>query len=324
MNSNTRAHRTIERLALGTLVVMLAWSCGGNGGSSGTTGATPTTPTPPPVATPTVTGVSVSGAAPITGLTSQMTATASLSNGTTQSVTNLATWQSSNPNVATVSAGGLVSGRAPGAVDVTATYQNVNGIARLNVSAPPTYTLNGTVTDGTSGGILPGIRVSITTGTDTGKSTTTDGSGRYAISALSTGSVTVTASATSYTAVDKIVSISSDTRLDFVLPRTAPPPTTTPPPAGFGTGASVGLTTDSSTCRCWDATITFRINGINASTLSCSGSTQVAVAPGAYTLQGCDKTGCLTSTATVTLGQLQQYKLFCNASSAFGGGRAIR
>ncbi|PYR46167.1 MAG: hypothetical protein DMF95_18925 [Acidobacteria bacterium] len=141
-----------------------------------------------------------------------MTATATLSNSTTQNVTSQATWQSSNQVVATVNIG-LVTALQAGTVDITATYQNVNGSVRLTVPQPVVliYTLSGTVTDGTSGGILPGIRMSITTGTNAGLSTTTDSTGKYSISGISAGSMTVSAPATSYQTLDKVVTVTGST-----------------------------------------------------------------------------------------------------------------
>ena len=84
---------------------------------------------------------------------------------------------------------GLVTALQAGTVDITATYQNVNGSVRLTVPQPVVliYTLSGTVTDGTSGGILPGIRMSITTGTNAGLSTTTDSTGKFSFSNLRPG-----------------------------------------------------------------------------------------------------------------------------------------
>ena len=76
-----------------------------------------------------------SGIAGELGATSQMTATATLSNGTTQDVTAQATWQSANTAVATVSSTGLVTGVAAGSAAITATYQNVSGIDTLSVNA---------------------------------------------------------------------------------------------------------------------------------------------------------------------------------------------
>jgi len=141
-----------------------------------------------------------------------LTATATLSNSTTQNVTSQATWQSSNQVVATVNSG-LVTALQAGTVDITATYQNVNGSVRLTVPQPVVliYTLSGTVTDGTSGGILPGIRMSITTGTNAGLSTTTDSTGKYSISGISAGSMTVSAPATSYQTLDKVVTVTGST-----------------------------------------------------------------------------------------------------------------
>ena len=68
-------------------------------------------------------------------------------------MTSQATWQSLNQVVATVNSG-LVTALQAGTVDITATYQNVNGSVRLTVPQPVVlfYTLSGTVTDGTSGG----------------------------------------------------------------------------------------------------------------------------------------------------------------------------
>src|SRR6185369_14370451 len=69
-----------------------------------------------------VTLITVSGTAPVVGASAQLTATATLASGSTQDVTSIATWQSSNVSVATVSATGLVTGLADGTVSVQATY----------------------------------------------------------------------------------------------------------------------------------------------------------------------------------------------------------
>jgi uncharacterized protein YjdB len=74
-----------------------------------------------------VSSISVTGVAPTVGSTSQFKATALMSDGTTQDVTNLAAWQSSNAADATVSTTGLVTGVADGFENISATYQNVTG-----------------------------------------------------------------------------------------------------------------------------------------------------------------------------------------------------
>lgn len=142
-----------------TLAAIITAACGG--GSSPTTPTPVSTPTPAPTPTVTnlvVTGsgctervgppvpllddpdtakegpaAGASDTVPVAGplgvctgtagtTTIQLTATASLSNGSTQNVTSQAQWSSTNLNVATVSNGGLVTLRAAGEADVLATY----------------------------------------------------------------------------------------------------------------------------------------------------------------------------------------------------------
>ncbi len=106
----------------------------------------------------------------------------------------------------------------------------------VTVARPVTSTLSGTITDGTSGGILPNIHVQIADSANAGKSTQTDGTGRYSIASVAAGTMTVVASATSYQATQKTVTVAGDTRLDFVLPRVPPPR------LAFSTTASQGWT----------------------------------------------------------------------------------
>jgi hypothetical protein len=47
------------------------------------------------------------------------------------------TWWSDNPSVATVDSAGLVTGKAPGSLTITATSEGVSGSASLTVTAPP-------------------------------------------------------------------------------------------------------------------------------------------------------------------------------------------
>jgi hypothetical protein len=100
-------------------------------------------PTPPPTTpTPTTSAVQVraSGDAsgPIeAGQTRQLVATATLSTGATSDVTQQATWQSSAPAVATVSATGLVTALAQGEADISATHQSVRGTTGVSVRPVP-------------------------------------------------------------------------------------------------------------------------------------------------------------------------------------------
>jgi uncharacterized protein YjdB len=101
------------RLLLSHLLVLalMASAC------SGASTQAPTPPTPnPTISSATGTGFLMPGQV------SQLTATQTLSTGLTQDVTTLATWQSSNSRVATVSNAGLVTAVAAGTATITATY----------------------------------------------------------------------------------------------------------------------------------------------------------------------------------------------------------
>jgi hypothetical protein len=127
-----------RRSQFDTLVLMLiglaAAACGGQ-----TQTATPTQPTPPPT-TPAVTLssviVGVAGNAPATiapGEKLQLFAQAVYSDNSKSDVTNLAVWQSSDPIVATVSNGGVLTAAVEGALDVSATFQGRSGSLHADV-----------------------------------------------------------------------------------------------------------------------------------------------------------------------------------------------
>src|SRR5262245_47306832 len=92
--------------------------------------SSPTTPAT------TITSVAVSSAT-TSGSSFQLTAVAHLSDGSTRDVTSTSTWQSSNPQLATVSSAGMVTVIATGELDVKATYQNVTGSLHIFVATLP-------------------------------------------------------------------------------------------------------------------------------------------------------------------------------------------
>jgi hypothetical protein len=86
----------------------------------------------------TVTTVSLTGGnSVVAGQTLQLSATATMSNNTTQNVSSTATWASSNNSLATVSSTGLVTGMAVGSAQISATTQGITGQATVQVTAPP-------------------------------------------------------------------------------------------------------------------------------------------------------------------------------------------
>jgi len=113
------------RLSTVLALTLILAGCGGD-----STGTAPTS------AAATVTSVTVTGGTPTVGNTVQFVATARMSNTTVQDVTTVATWQSSNPAVATVSATGSVRAVTGGTADITATYQGVRGILSITIALP--------------------------------------------------------------------------------------------------------------------------------------------------------------------------------------------
>src|SRR5262249_32933684 len=83
----------------------------------------PTAPSPSPSPS-TVRAVVVGGAA-ISGSTYQMTARAELTDGSGRDVTTESQWATSSPEIATISATGLLTIVHSGRIDVRATYQGV-------------------------------------------------------------------------------------------------------------------------------------------------------------------------------------------------------
>jgi len=98
----------------------------------------------------------------------------------------------------------------------------------LNVLA---RTIAGTVTDRTSGGVLPNILIAINDGPSAGRTTLTDAGGNFALSGVTSEAVSVTASATGYVSATDGLPAGGDARLDIVLARVAATPTVV---IGFG------------------------------------------------------------------------------------------
>jgi len=86
----------------------------------------------------------------VSGATQQMTAIGAYTDGSSQNLTNSATWSSSNSSSATVSSTGLVTGAFVGNDSITATMNSISGTASITVTpivrALGTVTSNGTTT----------------------------------------------------------------------------------------------------------------------------------------------------------------------------------
>src|SRR5213079_104922 len=106
--------------------------------SEGKSGTSTITVTPVPVASVEVTPATASVQA---GQTVQLTATPKDANGAPLSGRTV-TWSSSNPAVATVSNGGLVSGVTPRSATITATSEGKSGTSSITVTNVPVATVD--------------------------------------------------------------------------------------------------------------------------------------------------------------------------------------
>jgi hypothetical protein len=107
--------------------------------------------------------------------------------------------------------------------------QGANTLSLAPHSAPTAFTVSGTITDGTSGGILPGIEVSAP-----GVAVRSDSAGHYQLPGVPAGAVTVQFAAAGYVTQSKPLTLSDNAVLDMVLQRFVAPPPPPPPPAGNG------------------------------------------------------------------------------------------
>jgi trimeric autotransporter adhesin len=80
-----------------------------------------------------VSSITVTGTAPAVGLSSQFTATETITGGGLQDITGSATWTSSDSTVAIVSSTGLVTSLASGTVVIAASYSGMAGSESITV-----------------------------------------------------------------------------------------------------------------------------------------------------------------------------------------------
>jgi hypothetical protein len=128
-----RRRRLSPTVARACVALSLSLALTGCSGSK----ALPTAPTPGTGGGErTLSSVQLTGSNAVNvGASSQLSASARWSDGTSEDVTSRATWQSPNTSVATVSTAGLLTGVAAGSVDVSAAFQGQTGRASVRVMA---------------------------------------------------------------------------------------------------------------------------------------------------------------------------------------------
>lgn len=121
--------KKIGHLALAVFVCVGIVGCGGSGKRSTTSSSSNSSST--------LTSVSVTGANTVAaGLTLQLAASGTYSDGTSSDVSSQVTWKTSDATVASISAAGLLTAVKQGSVTVTATVGAVTGSASITVGQP--------------------------------------------------------------------------------------------------------------------------------------------------------------------------------------------
>ena len=205
--------RDLQIFAAFAMPLLTFAGCGGGGG----TGPVTPTPTAPTVVSISVTPAAVSAQAG--GAVAQFTATATMSNASTQTVTGQAAWSSSNTQVATISASGGATPMAVGDTDIRATYQGATATARLTVTAvtPTGPSISGRVRDKTTSAAISGATVIVK---DTALTTVSDGGGNYAFTGLPAGNYVLRATKAGYDLTEVPVSFSTSVTVDIPMPAT--------------------------------------------------------------------------------------------------------
>jgi hypothetical protein len=147
----------------------------------------PSDPAPPP--SPAVVSIALTGNVLLTavGETSQLTLTASLSDGTTQDVTSNGRWIVSDSRVATVTPDGLLTVVGLGRTFVNVSYVSKAAFTRVTATPPGTFVVAGRVREPGQGGVLDAT----VTDRATGLSAVANADGLFSLAALPTARVRV-------------------------------------------------------------------------------------------------------------------------------------
>ena len=283
----------------------------------------------------TLTGITVtppSASLPV-GTTEQFAATAQYSDGTTQDVTSSASWQSSNPSTATITALGLATSIASGSSTITAMFGGKSGSATLTVSTATLASISVTPNPGVTnvggaavqfaamGGFSDRTTRDITTlvtwsSSDTTKATVGVSTGRAQPVAAGTVSITATSGTVKGTAV---LTVGSGTLTGL----TVTPPTATIAAgtteqftvmAQYSDGSSLNVTSSAS----WVSSNTTiaSLSTLGVATGVASGTSNITAAFGGKTSAA--------SVLTVSTGRLVTISVTPNPGKTNVGGAAVQ
>ena len=90
------------------------------------------------------------------------------------------------------------------------------------VTPPARFTLTGRILAAGGGAAIASAKIDVSAGVNAGKSATSDAEGRYALTDLTAGEMTLQVSAAGHTPESKTITLAASQALDFNLPPTAP------------------------------------------------------------------------------------------------------
>jgi hypothetical protein len=161
----------------------------------------------------------VVGTPPSVGASTQFTALAVHSDGTTAPLTAHVAWFSSNTAVATVKDDGTVTGVSLGSVEISAATGGTRGALTFEVISGLTFRLSGTVTDGAAFRRMPGVTVVAKDASGASISVVTDSNGSYAIGGIAAGPADINARADGYIPTRVPAQIGGDTTVNITMGR---------------------------------------------------------------------------------------------------------
>jgi len=133
----------------------------------------------------------------------------------------------SNFLVVTESTGTVIPDSAEALLHYTDDNQKAGTMTlTASIPAPPAppanarFSVSGTVVETPGNFPIRDATVTVTTGATSGASTRTDGNGRYMLSSVAAGPVTIRASKTEYDSVDQAINLRVNATLDFSLKKT--------------------------------------------------------------------------------------------------------
>ena len=165
-----------------------------------------------------MTSLKVTGPPLVVGDALQFSAIATIADGTSQQVTSLSSWTSSNPSIATVSTGGVVTAIKEGGVSIRATFGGATDSEYHNVTPLLFFRTTGTVTEVPPGfNAVAAARVEIAVGTGAGAFRVTDGAGTFDFGSLKGGNYTFTIARDGFLTETKTIAVTRDMRIDVLL-----------------------------------------------------------------------------------------------------------